>query len=85
MHFLSPLKLLDCLQSAFSVSESRCGFKKKALSQIALGQVEKRHTFLPIWAYVLISCCLELHCVLLLNATLVTWQKRGLLTDNDTW
>ena len=75
--FLIPPKIIRLLAvSLFSVRE-QMWIKKNAFSQIALGQVEKRHTFLPIWAYVLISCCLELHCVLLLNATLVTWQKRG--------
>ena len=29
---------------------------KNSFSQLGLGRVEKRHTFLPLWASALISC-----------------------------
>ena len=86
MQFLSLLKLLIRLLavSLFIVRE-QMWLKKNAFSQLGLGQVEKRHTFLPLWASALISCCLQLHVLLIVHATLVIFDKKRLLTENDTW
>lgn len=72
-----PKLLIRLLAVSLFIVREQMWIKKNASSQLGLGQVEKRHTFLPLWASALISCCLQLHFLLLVHATLVTLKKRG--------